>query len=209
PYMDWVYWRNPTDTSPGSAGYDQYVADAQAGTYDYNSPEVMARTVWVNWNGGDVNDPTFPANLDATIPEESTVFRIISTKPNTTEDIFQFTAPRVITDLDLARLDVEKIKVFPNPYYAYHSQESDRDERFITFTHLPDKATIRIINLAGGQVRKLEKIPGDGSGKFFKWNLNNDSGLPVASGFYIAFIEMPDLDKTKTVKFFILQRKIF
>ena len=34
-----------------------------AGIYDYSSPEIMARTVWVNWDGGDVNDPTFPANV--------------------------------------------------------------------------------------------------------------------------------------------------
>jgi hypothetical protein len=130
--------------------------------------------------------------------------------PNTPNDYYTFSSQSVtIGDPALAAKDVDKIKVFPNPYYAYHSQETNREERFITFTHLPEKATIRIFNLAGGQIRKLEKIPGDGRGQFFKWDLNNDSGLPVASGFYIAHIDMPDLNKTKTVKFFILQRKLF
>jgi hypothetical protein len=207
--MDWIYWLNPYDTSPGTSGYEQYEAAARAGSYDYGNEEVMARTVWVNWNGGSVSDSTFPDNVDAVIPEDGTTFRIISAKPNSIADIFRFTAPDVLRDLETARQDVEKIKVFPNPYYAYHSQETNREERFITFTHLPDKATIRIFNLAGGQVRKLDKVPGDGTGQFYKWDLNNETGLPVASGFYLAYIEMPDLDKTKTVKFFILQRKIF
>ncbi len=133
-------------------------------------------------------------------------FLILGSKINTTDDIFTFTAPAVVVSDAQAKVDVENIKVFPNPYYAYHSQETNRNEKFVTFTHLPERATIRIFNLAGRQVRKLEKIPGDGTGQFFKWDLNNESGLPVAGGFYIAYIDMPDLNKTKVVKFFILQR---
>jgi hypothetical protein len=124
-------------------------------------------------------------------------------------DEFTFSTEAKTQSTETAKLDVDKIKVFPNPYYAYHSQETNRAERFVTFTHLPDKATIRIFNLAGTQVRKLVKTPGDGIGQFLKWDLNNDSGLPVASGFYIAYVDMPDINKTKAVKFFILQRKIF
>ena len=80
-------------------------------------------------------------------------------------------------------------------------------ERFITFNHLPEKATIRIFNLTGTQVRKLEKKAGDGSGQFLRWDLNNETGLPVASGLYISYIEMPDLGKSKVVKFYIIQRR--
>lgn len=225
PFTDYFYWLEPI--SRDQAGYENMLnlhennpaAASAAVLWAFRTPEYqgiewgavagMMRMVLVNWNGGSVSDSTFPANVNAIMPEEGTTFRIVTAKPNTTEDIFQFTAPRVITDPEIAKEDVDKIKVFPNPYYAYHSQETNRSERFVTFTHLPDKATIRIFNLAGTQVKKLLKIPGDGTGQFFKWDLNNDSGLPVASGFYIAYIDMPDLNKTKAVKFFILQRKIF
>jgi hypothetical protein len=92
--------------------------------------------------------------------------------------------------------------VFPNPYYAYNPQEPDRFTRFVTFNHLPVKATIRIFNLAGVQVRKLDK---NASGQFMRWDLQNESGLPVASGMYIAYIDMPDQGKQKILKLMIIQ----
>lgn len=98
--------------------------------------------------------------------------------------------------------DVEKLNVFPNPYYGGNPQETNRFNRFITFNHLPQKATIRIFNLAGAQVRKLEKTD---DSQFFRWDLQNENGLPVASGVYIVHIEMPDLGKTKVLKAFIVQ----
>ena len=61
-------------------------------------------------------------------------------------------------------------------------------------THLPNKATIRLFNLAGVMVRTIEK---DNNSTYQRWDLANESGLPVASGLYIAYIEMPDLGETK------------
>jgi hypothetical protein len=202
PFMDWVYFRNPQNTSPGTAGYDQFVADGA--NYDFNSPEVWARTVLVNWNGGDVNDPTFPANVDAIIPEEGTIFRTITRKPATINDKFAFTAPEgASSNSDLAKEDVENVTVYPNPYYAGHSRETDRFDRKVTFYHLPEVATIRIFDLAGVQVRKLEK---DDKTQFLNWDLLNESGLPVASGMYIAHVDMPDQGVTKVLKMMIIQR---
>lgn len=80
PYTDWVYWRNPQDTSPGTTGYDQFVADVAASTYDFASPEVLARTVLINRNGGDVSDSSL-TNVNQLLPEVGTVFRILSVKP--------------------------------------------------------------------------------------------------------------------------------
>jgi hypothetical protein len=33
-----------------------------------------------------------------------------------------------------------------------------------------------------------------------QWDLNNTNGFPVAAGIYIAYIDMPDLGVTKTLK---------
>ena len=101
-----------------------------------------------------------------------------------------------------AAADVEKINVFPNPYYAQNSLEPDRFNRFVTFTHMPPQATVRIFNLAGVQVRKLEK---NDNSSYFQWDLQNESQLPVASGMYIAHIDMPKLNKTKILKIMVIQ----
>ncbi len=121
---------------------------------------------------------------------------------NTVDDKFEFQAPVVEQSVELAKADVEKINVFPNPYYAFNPNEPNRFDRFVTFNHLPKKVKIRIFNLAGTLVRTLEK---DNESQFLKWDLKNESGLPVASGIYFAHVEMPDLKKTKVLKVFIVQ----
>ncbi len=120
-------------------------------------------------------------------------------------DKFAFTtnAP-TLGDKELAKEDVKKINVYPNPYYAYNSQSTNIFDNFVTFTHLPEKATIRIFTLAGIEVRKLEK---NDPSQFVKWDLHNESDLPVASGMYIVYVDMPDLGKDKILKLSIIQGK--
>ncbi|MCW8816589.1 MAG: hypothetical protein OQK52_01795 [Ignavibacteriaceae bacterium] len=95
---------------------------------------------------------------------------------------------------DKAKDEINKINVFPNPYYGVNSEELNKYNRFVTFSHLPTKATIRIFNLAGVLVKTIEK---DNMDQFQRWDLANQNGLPVASGLYIAYIDMPDLGSTK------------
>jgi hypothetical protein len=189
PYMDWVYFRNPTNTAPGTAGYDQFVADGA--NYDFNSPEVMARTVLVNWNGGSVSDPTFPANVNQAIPETGTTFRIISTKPNTTLDVFKVTSVAPVkNNLALAKQQAALVNVFPNPYTGFNIEERDPVNRFVTFTHLSPSAKIRIFTLAGELIRTINHTDGT---QFERWDLRNANDIPVASGMYICHIELPNI----------------
>ena len=51
-------------------------------------------TVFMNWNGGDAFDPTFPANINALEPEQGTVYRFITTKPNDAYDKFRLSTFR-------------------------------------------------------------------------------------------------------------------
>ncbi len=205
PYTDWVYWYNPTTNTaaepPGEAAYLAIEDSLRDGSFTgFTGSEVLARIVLVNWNGGE--QP--PYNQD--MPEQGTVFRIISSKPNTTADVFRISAPAVVQDNEIAKSDVEKINVFPNPYYAYNPEEPNRFTRFVTFTHLPERVTIRLFTISGIQVRKLSE--GDKQtldSQFLRWDLKNEAGLPVASGVYIAHISMPDLGKEKVVKLFVIQ----
>lgn len=132
-------------------------------------------------------------------------FEIIANHINTPVDKFTFVAPTVSSSKAVAREDVKNITVFPNPYYGVNTEEINKYNRFVTFSHLPNRATIKIFNLAGVQVREIQKTS---TSQFERWDLANDSGLPVGSGLYIVHIEMPDLDgATKILKVAVIQEQ--
>lgn len=119
-------------------------------------------------------------------------------------DTYRFKSTGSTYSDNLAADDVNKINVFPNPYYGVNPQEINKYERFVTINHLPDVATIRIFNLAGQLVRTIEKTT---PGQFQRWDLLTDSGLPVASGLYIIYVDMPELGRTKILKAAVIQEQ--
>jgi len=119
-------------------------------------------------------------------------------------DTYTFKVPAATYSVAKAKSDLNAINVFPNPYYGVNSEELNKYNRFVTFSHLPPRATIRVFNLAGVLVQTIYK---DDQTQFTRWNLNNQSNLPVASGLYIAYIDMPDLGATKILKIAIIQEQ--
>ena len=214
PFTPWIYWLRPEDFSAGTAGYDAFVAsldlvsdpptaEPPGGSYAYDGAEVIARSVLVNWNGGSVADPaTFRSTVNQLVPEEGSIIRITTTKPNGVSDVFTFTAPASSSRDSLVAVDLDKINVFPNPYYGFHILETSRDLKWVKFINLPAKATIRIFNLGGTMVKVLEK---DDPTQYMEWNLTNQADFPVASGIYIAHIEMDE--GTKILKLAIVQEE--
>jgi hypothetical protein len=203
PETDWIYWYEPVNKAPGHAGYDAWAATSPQDD-SLTGAEVMARMVLVNWNGGSVSDSTFPSNVNQEMPEPGTVIRIETSKPNRATDVFSIASPATTYSAEQAKADVSMINVFPNPYYGVNPQELNKYQRFVTFNHLPRKATIRIFNLAGVMVRTINR---ESDSQFEQWDLKNDSNLPVGSGLYIAYIEMPDVQATKIVKIAIVQEQ--
>ncbi len=191
PSFDRIYWYNP------ATSYEDYAAAVEAGTLasDPTANEVIGRLLVADFD------------QNGQPPATGTVIRIFSTKPNTPADTFTFStqgyAPTV-TEAD-KKADLDLITAFPNPYYGTHSFEPSSFQRSVTFSHLPEKATIRIFNLAGILVRTLEK---NDDSQFLAWDLLNEDGLPVASGVYVANIEMPALGN-KIVKLAIVQEQQF
>ncbi len=137
------------------------------------------------------------------------VFSIIPNYANLPADVFTFTAPAPKTNnADLAKVDVEKINVFPNPYYGTHYRETSRDVKYVTFSHLPSRATIRIFDLAGVMVRTLHHSDSNpATNQRTTWDLKNNDNYPVASGIYIVHIDMPDLGATKVLKLAVVQEE--
>ncbi len=128
----------------------------------------------------------------------------IAPKVLTSADVFTFTAPAVTNDPNLAKDDVDKVNVFPNPYYGFQYRETSRSDHYVTFSHLPANATIRIFDLAGVLVKTIKKADPT---QFITWNLQNNDNYPVASGIYIVHIDMPDLGKTKILKLAVVQEQ--
>ena len=152
----------------------------------------------VNRRGGaDFSQPPLASGDDQ--------FLIIANHILTKANSFTFTAPaNTVNDATLAKASIGEINVFPNPYYGVNSQEINKYQRFVTFSHLPTRAVVRIFNLAGIMVRRIDK---DDASQFLRWDLANDSGLPVGSGLYIAYVEMPDIGAKKIVKIAVVQEQ--
>lgn len=169
-----------------------------------------------DYNGGvdynDANDGTSTDVMFAIWPAQRGsrayllapfTFDVFVNLPGTPDDMFSFSTEGVTTDDNsLARAMIDKVNVFPNPYYANNPEEASRFDRFVTFTHMPQNATVRIFSLGGVQVRKLDK---NDDSQFLRWDLRNQANLPVASGIYFVHIEMPELDAEKTMKLFLIQ----
>ncbi len=131
-------------------------------------------------------------------------FEIIANHVNTSADEFRFTAPLNETSAQLQKADANLVNVFPNPYYGFQSRETSRDAKYVTFSHLPNQATIRIFDLSGVLVRTINK---NDQTQFTTWNLQNENGYPVASGVYVVYVDMPTLGATKILKLALVQEE--
>ncbi len=192
PYTDWVYWKIPVDGNgdpyvSGSAGYqvfeDAAIADPTMAAWEYNELAVMDRTVLVNWNGG-VQPP-----FNQALPEQGTVFRFLTGKPNAPTDVFSFTtsAPGQLVNKNESMLDA--ITTVPNPFYLFNDYSKSPGVYVVKFHHLPTLCTISIYNLAGELVKTIEK--NDASTAIADWDVLTDNGLPVASGIYVYVVDAP------------------
>jgi hypothetical protein len=105
-------------------------------------------------------------------------------------DVKVFRPRAIVTDSYAAATEaVRRINVFPNPYYGMNNRETTLSGRYVTFSHLPYSAVIRIFNVAGTLVRTVTKADGY---QFARWDLNNETGLPVAGGVYLAHLQVAD-----------------
>ena len=140
----------------------------------------------------------FPSNGDS--------FLLVANRVNTPADRFAFTIPGSESGDAYLAEDIQKINVFPNPYLGVNEAETSRYNHFVTFSHLPPKANIRIFDMSGTLVRTIEK---DDPSQFTRWDLQNHNELPVASGMYIAHIELPGTGMSRVLKLAIIQEQQF
>ncbi len=207
--MLWDMGWNGTDTTFSENGGREYIFimtsdyDPAGSLYDDNNfgPEAdVMYAIYPNERSSGVSHPYLEGSWD---------MQIYASNVNTPSTVYYFSTPTaVFNDQSMAKSDMEKINVFPNPYYATHSGERLLTEKWIEFTHLPPTCTIRIFNLAGMLIRTLERSSVTDR-TWEKWNLQNESDLPVASGIYIYHIEIPNVgEKTGKMAIFMPQERL-
>ena len=128
-------------------------------------------------------------------PQAGDLFGIVVSKPFREGDVYEFeTFAAARVDAVLAKSDLDRIKVVPNPYIVTNPLEprtqlsSGRGERVIQFTHLPSQCTIRIFNIRGQLVDIIDhnNMMDDG---IARWDLETKDGIDVSFGVYIYHVE--------------------
>lgn len=132
--------------------------------------------------------PNYPANGDK--------FLITTSKQFKSGDKFIFSTKAVNVDKNLAKEQLSKIDVVPNPYLGAAVWErrnlnsTGRGDRKIDFINLPNQCTIRIYTITGQLIKTLYKDSGylDGT---ISWNLVTDDGMDAAYGVYVYHVDAP------------------
>jgi hypothetical protein len=142
-------------------------------------------------------------------PVNGTVIRFNTKKPLNVDDEFYFSTAgyEPINNDSLMQDAIDKINVFPNPYYGIEKTRDANYPRYVTFTHLPPKACIKIFNLAGVLVNTI--YHDNPNSQFEIWTLGNQSGIRVGSGMYIVHISMPDEEREKILKLMVVRGGIY
>lgn len=99
---------------------------------------------------------------------------------------------------------LEMANIVPNPYYAFSGYEGSAIDNRVKFTNLPQKVQISIYTLDGALVRRIDK---DDETTYVDWNMQNNAGVPVASGLYIMHIDAGDLGE-KVLKWMGVMREL-
>jgi hypothetical protein len=149
------------------------------------------------WSITFIRDTTIAPELQRA-PRPGDIFRITTKKPFRTGEYFQYTTTRAFVDADLARSQLNKIAVVPNPYVGAASWEAQnpftvgRGERKIEFIHLPRECTIRIYTMSGRFVQEVHHS-GSGDDGQEPWNLISKDGMDIAYGMYVYHVDAPGI----------------
>jgi len=176
-------------------GYLMYESEVES-----DSIRSIARTPWFNamYVVG-LTTPFYQQDFNPT--------GVLTIKPSlvlTENDKYYFKVKKEKT-LDERKEQFDRINVYPNPLFGYNSSSNafgfENDEPFITFSNLPEEVDIKIYSLSGNLIKSLSKSDLTAS---LRWDLKNESNMRIASGMYIAIVNVPNIGQ-KILKFAIVQ----
>jgi len=145
----------------------------------------------------------------AVAPEAGDVLELPVRKPFLNEDKFRFNAEGAKENKQIAKSELDRIKVVPNPYIATAIWEprnnftNGRGDRSLHFIHLPKDCTIRIYNVKGELVDTINHHSSviDGTAK---WDMLDSDRLDISYGIYIYHVQAPGIGE-KVGKFAVIK----
>ncbi len=135
---------------------------------------------------------------------------IKTTKPFLSHDVYQFTTKAEGVDKDKAKIELDDIKVVPNPYVVANSWEplnpysNGRGPRELHFIHLPEECTIKIFNIRGQLVREIEHYSPSVANGTEIWDMQTKDQLDISYGIYVYHVDAGELG-TKIGKFAVIK----
>ncbi|KPL08317.1 hypothetical protein AMJ86_01005 [bacterium SM23_57] len=142
-------------------------------------------------------------------PTVGDTFKVTTTKPFRKGDTFVFSSKAAEVDAKRAAIEMDSIKVVPNPYIAgaiwepKNPFDTGRGDREIHFTHLPMNCTIRIYTIDGELLQTLEHHGTFNNGTK-RWDMLTRDKLDIAYGVYIYHIDAPGIGE-KVGKFAVIK----
>ena len=161
--------------------------------------EVYNQIAWVG-------TPMLGTNFDFDDPNEIPTTARVQLRVNqpfrsrgTSNDfpIFTFSTDEIAAQTNVQEVAeaslMDDVRVVPNPYYAYSRYEASQLQAIVKIINLPQRCNIKIFTLNGTIVRTYIK---DSDEPEQRWALNNQDGVPVASGVYIIHVDAFELGET-------------
>jgi len=148
---------------------------------------------YVNAEGDSVFKTAIP-------PTHGDQFTIKTYKPFRKEIRYEFNTSK-INYSSTKDIDLNKIRVVPDPYIVSNSWESSQFGKKLMFNHLPNECTISIYTVAGDHIITLEH--NDNNGYQF-WDMRTYNDQYVAYGLYVFVVTIPNGQK-KVGKFLIIK----
>ena len=142
-------------------------------------------------------------------PQVGDTATIFLNKPFLSYDTYDFKMISSRISEDEANKELDDIRVVPNPYIAAASWEprntytSGRGPREIHFINLPSKCTIRIFNVSGALVKKMDHETSFEDGTEI-WDVLSDEKFEIAYGIYVYHVDAPGIGQ-KTGTFAIIK----
>ena len=111
---------------------------------------------------------------------------LVNNKINTSNVSFTLDSSQLLPPKK--KFDLANITAWPNPYYGAMPEETNQYDQRVMFSNLPSagETVVRIFSVDGTLVRLLKH--NDTGSQHMTWDLNNEYGLPVASGMYFAHV---------------------
>ena len=148
----------------------------------------MAELIESGISIGPVNTPAgnIPGWMVGAVDESQSVLQ----KPFLSKDVFRFVMADDTTSNSLAEDQLSLIRVVPNPYIAAERWEprntysSGRGPRELHFINLPRNCNIRIFDVSGSLVDKIEHSSTLDNGTAI-WDMLSSDNLEISYGVYV------------------------